>query len=120
MVSKVCQQDLPAESKSRTRLLTRDRGLLKHSAVIRGYWLRETDSRRQVAEVVSRFDLARLLRPFTRCMVCNQDLHTGSRSEVRYRAPGGRARHSVFYSPQLLYERAGVHRSYEHETRREA
>ena len=28
-------------------LLTRDRGVLKHSIVTRGYWLRETDSRRQ-------------------------------------------------------------------------
>ena len=28
-------------------LLTRDRGVLKHSAVTHGYWLRETDSRRQ-------------------------------------------------------------------------
>ena len=36
---------------SRT-LLTRDRGLLKHNAVTHGYWLRETDSRRQLAEIV--------------------------------------------------------------------
>jgi hypothetical protein len=49
--------------------------------------LRETDSRRQVAEIVKRFDLARLLRPFTRCMVCNQDLRPVSKSEVQDRVP---------------------------------
>jgi len=68
-------------------LLTRDRGVLKHSAVTHGYWLRETDSRRQAAEVVSRFDLARSLRPLTRCMICNQLLRAASPAEVRGRIP---------------------------------
>jgi len=63
-------------------LLTRDRGLLKHSAVTHGYWLRETDSRRQTAEVVRRFELARLVHPFTRCMVCNEPLHAASGIEL--------------------------------------
>ncbi len=45
-------------------LLTRDRGVLRHSAVTRGYWLRETDSRRQAAEIVGRFDLAGSIQPF--------------------------------------------------------
>jgi uncharacterized protein with PIN domain len=68
-------------------LLTRDRGLLKHSAVTRGYWLRQTDSRRQAAEVVGRFELARLLRPFTRCMACNESLRPVSKVEVQERVP---------------------------------
>jgi uncharacterized protein with PIN domain len=70
-------------------LLTRDRGLLKHSTVTRGYWLRETDSRRQAAEVVTRFDLARSVRPLSRCMACNALLETASESEVRGRVPPG-------------------------------
>ena len=73
---------------SRT-LLTRDRGVLKHSAVTHGYWLRETDSLRQTAEVVRRFDLARSLRPLTRCMVCNQPLREVSKAEIRGRVPQG-------------------------------
>jgi hypothetical protein len=52
-------------------LLTRDRGLLRHSAVTHGYFVRQMESRRQLAEVVTRFDLARSFRPFTRCMACN-------------------------------------------------
>ena len=70
-------------------LLTRDRGVLKHSAVTHGYWLRETDSRRQAAEIVRRFDLAQSLRPLTRCMVCNEPLRAVSKAEVRGRVPPG-------------------------------
>ncbi len=68
-------------------LLTRDRGVLKHSAVTHGYWLRETNSHRQAEEVVKRFDLARAIRPLTRCMVCNELLREVAKNEVRGRAP---------------------------------
>jgi uncharacterized protein with PIN domain len=68
-------------------LLTRDRALLKHSALTHGYWLRETGSRHQVAEVVRRFDLARRIQPFTRCMACNEPLRLVVREEVRGRVP---------------------------------
>jgi len=70
-------------------LLTRDRGVLKHADVTHGYWLRETDSRRQTAEIVRRFDLARSLQPLTRCMVCNQPLRGASSAEVSGRVPPG-------------------------------
>jgi uncharacterized protein len=73
--------------RQRRVLLTRDRGVLKHSAVTHGYWLRETESRRQAAEIVSRFDLTRSLRPFTRCIVCNQPLRDASIAEVCNRVP---------------------------------
>jgi hypothetical protein len=41
-------------------LLTRDAGLLKRNAVTRGYYVRETSPRRQLEEVLRRFDLLRL------------------------------------------------------------
>ena len=68
-------------------LLTRDRGLLMHAAVTRGYWLRQTESRRQAAEIVRRFDLAGAIRPFTRCMACNSVLLPADRAEVLHRIP---------------------------------
>jgi uncharacterized protein with PIN domain len=68
-------------------LLTRDRGLLKRSMVTHGIWLRETDSRRQVAEVLERCDLARSMRPFTRCMACNAVLEEAAREAVLAAAP---------------------------------
>lgn len=74
-------------AEQRRILLTRDRGLLKNSAVTHGYWLRETDSRRQLAEIVSRFDLARELRPFTRCMACNGTLRAVVKEDLRGRVP---------------------------------
>lgn len=76
-------------AEERRILLTRDRGVLKHSAVTHGYWLRETDSRRQAEELVRRFDLARSLRPLTRCMVCNGPLRETSNAEVGGRVPQG-------------------------------
>jgi uncharacterized protein with PIN domain len=74
-------------SEQKRILLTRDRGLLKRSAVTRGYWVRETDSRRQAAEVVMRFDLAGGLHPFTRCLACNELLGAASEDDVRSQVP---------------------------------
>ena len=68
-------------------LLTRDRGLPKYRAVTHGYLVRETDSRRQLAEIVARFDLAGSLQPFTRCMVCNGSLAEIAKEQVRTLLP---------------------------------
>jgi uncharacterized protein with PIN domain len=68
-------------------LLTRDRGLLKRSLVTHGHWLRETDSRRQTAEILERFDLAAAIRPFTRCMACNAPLQEVTKHLVRGLVP---------------------------------
>jgi uncharacterized protein with PIN domain len=52
-------------------ILTRDRGILKRKAVTHGYCLRSTVPLVQAHEVVRRFDLKGLARPFTRCLECN-------------------------------------------------
>ncbi len=70
-------------------LLTRDRGLLKRGMVTHGYWVRATQPREQVVEVVRRFDLAARTRPFTRCVHCNGELRPATREEVRGRVPPG-------------------------------
>lgn len=62
-----------AREETRT-ILTRDRGLLKHGAVTRGYWVRATAPRQQLAEIVRVFDLGGSARPFTRCIRCNGEL----------------------------------------------
>ena len=41
----------------------------------------------QIAEIVDRFDLARAIRPFTRCMACNGMLEGVAREQVRERIP---------------------------------
>ena len=63
-------------------LLTRDQGLLKRRAVTHGYCVRSTVPSRQLAEVVSRFDLRRLVRPFSRCTACNGVLEAAAPSDV--------------------------------------
>ncbi|MBD0344659.1 MAG: Mut7-C ubiquitin/RNAse domain-containing protein [Coleofasciculus sp. Co-bin14] len=52
-------------------LLTRDKGLLMRSMVTYGYYVRETDPDRQVVEVLRRFGLFELSKPFQRCIRCN-------------------------------------------------
>jgi uncharacterized protein with PIN domain len=68
-------------------ILTRDRGLLKNGRVTHGYWVRSTDPREQIVEVVDRLDLSGQFRPFTRCMDCNGVLALRSREHVADRVP---------------------------------
>lgn len=63
-------------------LLTRDRGILKRAGVALGYLVRDTDQRRQVLEVVRRFDLADAIIPFGRCLACNGLLEAVSKADV--------------------------------------
>ncbi|HZT29541.1 MAG TPA: Mut7-C RNAse domain-containing protein [Bryobacteraceae bacterium] len=76
-----------ASREERRTLLTRDLGLLKRGAVTHGYFVRETNARRQVAEVVRRFDLSRLAKPFSRCLRCNTPLEEAARESVAGRIP---------------------------------
>ncbi len=52
-------------------LLTRDRSLLKRSIITHGYFIREFDPRKQLDEVIRRFDLRNQIIPFGRCTRCN-------------------------------------------------
>jgi uncharacterized protein with PIN domain len=68
-------------------LLTRDVGLLKRGAVTHGSFVRETGGRRQLEEVVRRFDLGRLTEPFSRCMRCNGVLEPVPKLQIADRLP---------------------------------
>jgi uncharacterized protein with PIN domain len=70
-------------------VLTRDTGLLKRAAVTHGAFLHETDPRRQLREVLDRFDLHARIAPFTRCAGCNGTLTTVSWDEARHEVPPG-------------------------------
>ena len=74
-------------ARERRVLLTRDRYLLMRTAVDRGYWVRSTEPKQQLVEVVQRFDLAGSMRPFTRCMHCNTILEGASTESVLERLP---------------------------------
>ncbi len=68
-------------------ILTRDRGLLMRGAVTHGYWVRATAPLAQAHEVVRRFDLRAQVRPFTRCLRCNDLLEPVPAEEVRSEVP---------------------------------
>lgn len=65
-------EELAEQSAHETRvLLSRDRGLLKRRRVVYGCLIRSDEPREQVAEVVNRYGLRELARPFSRCLRCN-------------------------------------------------
>ncbi len=82
-------------------LLTRDTGLLKRKAITHGYFVHETDPRRQVVEVLKRFDLFGSIHPFTRCLRCNGALIAISPIQAENRVPPGVIHeYSEFYQCQ--------------------
>lgn len=79
-------------------ILTRDRGLLKNTRVTHGYWVRATNPRAQIEEVVGRLDLRAQFAPFTRCMECNGTIDECPLGEVRdHVPPKARDRSRKFY-----------------------
>jgi uncharacterized protein with PIN domain len=79
---------LAAISQSEGRiLLTKDRGLLKRSQVSHGYCVRQTNPRWQLQEIVQRFDLARSMAPFQRCLRCNGRLQSMPKDRVLDKIP---------------------------------
>lgn len=63
-------------------LLTRDRRLLMHKVVDKGYLVRSDQPVEQFEEVLIRFDLYEEIRSFTRCVHCNGLLKEVSKHEV--------------------------------------
>lgn len=73
-------------------LLSRDRDLLMHKAVSRGCHLRSTEPRDQLAYLVERLQLCGLIRPFSRCTVCNAEVAPVAKAEILDRLPDSVAR----------------------------
>lgn len=68
-------------------ILSRDRGLLKRRAVTHGYLVRSAEPRRQLVEVMRRFDLSGQVRIFSRCTLCNEPLVRVSLDSVIEKVP---------------------------------
>lgn len=80
--------ELARESAEQARvLLTRDLGLLKRGEVVHGSWIRATDPAEQSREVVRRYELAELARPYTRCLVCNATIVPVAKQSVIEEVP---------------------------------
>ena len=68
-------------------LLTQDRGLLKRSIVIYGYNVRSDNPKKQVSEVLERFDLYHAVAPLKRCPCCNGLLEPVDKRAICHRLP---------------------------------
>ena len=78
--------EIAAISEAQGRIvLTRDRRLLHAKAVTHGYWVRSVWPRRQMDEVVRRFDLAGQFRPFSRCADCNGRIESVAKEQIAAR-----------------------------------
>lgn len=66
-------------------LLTRDRSLLRRTAVEHGHLVRACRPREQLAEVLWLYGLQGRLAPFSRCLVCNGLLQPVTKAEVLHR-----------------------------------
>ena len=64
-------------------ILSRDKLLLKSPRVNHGYYVRATEKRNQLIEVVEKFDLYSQFKSFTRCMTCNTVLLLKSKETIR-------------------------------------
>jgi uncharacterized protein with PIN domain len=60
---------------------------LKRAALTHAYYVREHHPRRQLAEVLRRFDLFGAAEPFGRCLECNSPLEVVAKAEVEERLP---------------------------------
>ena len=68
-------------------ILTHNRQLLKDARVTHGYWVRATEPREQIEEVVVRLDLRSQFTPFSRCMDCNGTITARPLEDVAHRVP---------------------------------
>lgn len=66
-------------------LLTRDHRLLMRKSIQQGYWLRSQDPAQQLIEVLNRFTLFNKIKPFQRCINCNQLLDPVPKDAVLHR-----------------------------------
>lgn len=68
-------------------ILTRDVGILKHSQVSHGYFIRSALPEAQLQAVLDRFDLYAQIQPFQRCLECNGSIEAVAKSEVLGKVP---------------------------------
>jgi uncharacterized protein with PIN domain len=80
--------EIAALSSSQNRIvLTRDRDLLIRKEIEVGCYVRKLNAEDQAQQVLLRYRLARLAKPFSLCLTCNAPLHGVAKSEVESRLP---------------------------------
>lgn len=68
-------------------VVSRDKGLLKRAIITQGCWLRNTNPKRQMKELVQRYQLTQWFHPFKRCTHCNGLVHVVAKHAIEARLP---------------------------------
>jgi len=68
-------------------ILTRDKGILKNKSVTHGYFVRNTNPKKQLIEITERFHLKNEVKEFTRCIECNEFLEPIEKKNILERLP---------------------------------
>ncbi len=68
-------------------VLTRDVGLLKRKEVNHGYFVRNRKAENQLLEIIERFQLKKIIKPFSRCIECNSFLKEIEKEKIIDRIP---------------------------------
>jgi uncharacterized protein len=86
--------ELADVSSQETRiLLTRDIGLLKRKIVTYGYYVRSTDPKVQIIEVMTQYNMADRVTPFKHCISCNGTLNPVEKAAIIDQLPEQSARY---------------------------
>ena len=65
-------------------ILTRDLGILKNKQVTHGYYIRSAQPKKQLNEVIDRFDLRNNIQPLKRCLECNGLIKIVVKKEIEH------------------------------------
>jgi len=76
-------------------ILTRDLGILRHGLAKNGYYLRSTNPKIQLVEVMDTFSLHTKSNPFSRCSICNGHVEVVAKEQVANQLE---ARTIIFYN----------------------
>lgn len=68
-------------------ILTSDRNILKRSVITHGYFVRNSEVKEQIKEIIKRFDLKNQIKEFTRCIECNSELQSISKEKILDQLP---------------------------------
>ena len=66
-------------------LLTCDKKLLMRKIITQGYYVRERQPKKQLLEIIKRFELFNSFKPFTRCMSCNSEIKVVDKETIKAR-----------------------------------
>ncbi len=86
-----------AKQQSRV-ILTRDKGILKYNKTRYAYWIRNSNPRQQLKEVIQQYKLIKEIKLFSRCTECNGVIKAVEKNKILGKLPPGtRKYYDAFY-----------------------